>query len=695
MHILKQLVAFRPSKLDWVFAIKTYIAAMLALFISFQLDLLNPIWSIGTVMIIANPYAGMLSSKALYRVAGTAIGAVVAVALMPHLINTPWLFASVISGWVGFCLYISLLDRTPRSYMLMLSGYTVAMIVFNAINTIDAHSIFDIALARFLEIGIAVICSAVVSAVILPAHIGPIIQQRVESNLTSLDELFKKILLTPHLKAPDYSQDVAVITRDMSELHSMAVHLWFENSDLKGMTKPVQEMLHQCAMAVTNLVAMSERLKQLQPEQGSALSQTLAQLSDDVLHFLHQNKTLKETELDALSDHFSDIFTQLKQQVDVEHLTVVSSFQMDLRHYIYNVHIVRFIWQGIQQGRKDFPENIVPLTTNYPSLHRDHGVAVRGGIAAVCSTFFAIAVWILSGWKAGFMMAQMAAVCSCILTAIDNPIPALKIFFWGSISAFGIVFIYVFAIFPSISQFWQLALVLAPAVITFTLLIARPNLMALGLVLGVVSVMSMNLQNRYAIDAVSFFDADFAMILGVLCALVSLYFIRAMSPEETATRILQRHYRAMRKMVHTSYGVGFRVRLRGMIDRIGVLNSKLVQSKELKQAMHHALVETSATVDLSRIHELASSQLISPVLQQSLFELQTCCVSLFKELEKKGHVQTATHEALIRILQNAYVALKSEENSNIKQRTYMSLNNIQHSIFKQVGITHAHVEPSA
>lgn len=55
MQILKQLVAYRPSKLDWVFAIKTYIVA-LVLFISFQLDLLNPIWSIGTVMIIINSY---------------------------------------------------------------------------------------------------------------------------------------------------------------------------------------------------------------------------------------------------------------------------------------------------------------------------------------------------------------------------------------------------------------------------------------------------------------------------------------------------------------------------------------------------------------------------------------------------------------------------------------------------------------
>lgn len=681
MQIFKQLLAFRPSKLDWIFAIKTYITAMIALFVSFQLDLLNPIWSIGTVLIIANPYTGMLSSKALYRLAGTAIGAVVAIIMMPQLINMPWLFALVISAWVGFCLYISLLDRTPRSYMLMLSGYTVAMIVFNSIHSIDNYSIFDIALARFLEIAIAVICSAVVSAVVLPVHIGPVIQQRVDRNLASIDELFQRILKNA-LHAEDYSQEIGLITREMSDLHSMAVHLWFENSELKGMTKPIQEMLHQLAMAVTNLVAMSERLKQIKTDDPN-FHQYLDLLSQDVLAFLRQNKQLHEADLEQLCDGFSARFMQLNTCISADEQAALNSFQMDIRHYIHNVQIVRFIWQQIQQGNKTFPEHIVALTTHYPSLHRDHGVAVRGGLAATLSTFTAIAIWILTAWQAGYMMAQMAAVCSCILTIIDNPIPALKIFFWGSIAAFGIVFIYAFGIFPNISQFWQLALVLAPAILAFTLLIPTPSLMALGLVLGVVTMMSMNLQNRYAMDAVLFLDADFAMIFGILCALISIYFIRAMSPEQTATRILVRHYRAMKKMLYMSYGTPFRIRLRSMMDRIGVLNSKLVQSSRIKQAMNRALIETSATIDLSRIYELTSSQLISPDLKMVLLQLQQQLDEAFTQLADHGQMNADIQQRLVISMDQAKQALVFEENNNIKQRVVMSLNNIQSSILNQ------------
>ena len=85
----------------------------------------------------------------------------------------------MLSLWVGFALYVSLLDRTPRSYAFMLAGYSTAMIVYNAITYIDQYNIFDIALARVLEISIGVISSAVVSATILPMHIGSAIKQRV------------------------------------------------------------------------------------------------------------------------------------------------------------------------------------------------------------------------------------------------------------------------------------------------------------------------------------------------------------------------------------------------------------------------------------------------------------------------------------------------------------------------------------
>ena len=195
MLLIKPLLAFRPNKLDWIFATKTFIAGILALYIAFILNLAYPIWAIGTVFVIANPYAGMVSSKSVYRILGTLLGAVVSVIVTPVLINTPWLFSLFLAAWVGGCLYISLLDRTPRSYVFMLAGYTTVIISFNIIYFIDTASLFDMAVGRFLEISLGVICSAVVTTTILPMHIGPAVKLRVAKTLADTQQIFDRILI--------------------------------------------------------------------------------------------------------------------------------------------------------------------------------------------------------------------------------------------------------------------------------------------------------------------------------------------------------------------------------------------------------------------------------------------------------------------------------------------------------------------
>ena len=50
---------------------------------------------------------------------------------------------------------------------------------------------------------------------------------------------------------------------------------------------------------------------------------------------------------------------------------------------------------------------MIPISVKYPNLHRDHGVAVRGGISVLLWCLWRL-VLVISGWKAGFMMAEMA-----------------------------------------------------------------------------------------------------------------------------------------------------------------------------------------------------------------------------------------------------------------------------------------------
>ncbi len=689
MLLTKPLLAFRPSKLDWIFATKTFVAGILALYIAFSLNLAYPIWAIGTVFVIANPYSGMTSSKSIYRLLGTLLGAIVSIAVTPFLINTPMLFTLFLASWVGFCLYISMLDRTPRSYVSMLAGYTTVIICYNVVYYADTVSIFDMALGRFLEITVGVVCSAIVTTTIFPMHIGPAVQSRVAKTIQDIKALFDQILLDQK-QLDNYNQLLGNITRDASDIHVLAVHLSYEKSKLQGMTKPLQEMLHQLTLLVANLVAMSERMKQLDQIEIT-YRENLKAVHAHIAEFLHDHHEIKAQELNFLPSQFESDFAALVASAPPEQQLILNGLKMDVRHFIQNVRAVKLIWQRIQQGDDALPESMTPLTTTYPSLHRDHGVAVRGGISAFLIILIATAFWILSGWKAGFMLAEMAAISACILTAMDNPVPALKLFIRANIYSAVVVFIYAYGVFPHVTAFWELALVLAPFSIFCLMLFPHPPLAGLGLPLLMSSIMGLNLQNRYVLDQIAFFDASIGAVIGLIISVYIIHMVRAMSPDMAVQRILALHYKAVRTALYLPYGADFKKHLRSMLDRIGVLNSKAVQSEQLKNDINLALIETSAVIDLTRLQELINQLPQQDAIICYIQDLQQSLDDYFQAKE----MQRAAADILQKLLQCLAVvhsAADDVENREIAQRLNISLNNIRSSLCHQTGLKMAEHE---
>lgn len=683
MLLIKPLLALRPNKSDWIFAIKTFCAGMLALYIALSLDLQYPIWAIGTVFVIANPYTGMTASKSMFRVLGTAMGAIISIIVLPLLIHTPWLFTLFLAIWVGTCLYISLLDRTPRSYAFMLAGYTTVIISFSIINTIETANVFDIAIGRFIEISLGVICSAIIMTAFFPMNIGPTVENQVSRIVQDIQKIFDRIL-TESLaheanESPNYTISFNALARDISNLHVTAEHLSYERSKLKGMTKPLQEMLHQLSILVANLVAMTERIKQLDQNKFH-YQEHLKTLHEHIDQFLKSSQDIQHQGLNLLPDEFEDDFEKLSNAApSLEQKTVIASLKMDIRHFIQNTRAINLIWQRIQKGDYSLPESVTPLTTTYPSLHRDHGVAVRGGISAFLVVIIGTGAWILSGWKAGYMMAEMAAITACILTALDNPIPALKLFIRANIYAIFVIFIYAFGIFPGITEFWQLALALAPFVIFCLLLYPHPPLNAIGLPLIMGVIMGLNFHNRYSLDPVTFIDSSMATVIGPIISIWIMRMVRSMSPDMTAQRILSAHYNAIRQALYIPYGPQFRIHLRSMLDRLGVLNTKTVQSDTLKENINLAIIECSAVVDLTRIQELVQKLNKDDSLSLHLEELTLYLDDYLRAKELNQSTEEFQHKIIEKINSLKTEVLEAEDLS-VMQRLQISLNNIQNSL---------------
>jgi len=168
-------VGLRPI----IFSVNCWIATILALFIAFSLDLKSPAWAMTTIYLTSHPLSGVMRAKAFYRVIGTFIGGVAMVAIVPNLVDAPELTTLAIILWVALCVFVSLLDRTPRSYVFVLAGYTAALIGFPTV--LAPGTVFDTAVSRVEEITIGVVCAAVVHSLIFPKSALSAFEQKLRS----------------------------------------------------------------------------------------------------------------------------------------------------------------------------------------------------------------------------------------------------------------------------------------------------------------------------------------------------------------------------------------------------------------------------------------------------------------------------------------------------------------------------------
>src|SRR6201996_7830485 len=209
-----------------IFSVNCYIATMLTMFIAFSLNLSSPGWAMTTVYLTSQPLSGAMRAKAVYRVIGTFVGAAMMVAIVPNLVDAPELTTLAIMLWVALCVFVSLLDRTPRSYMFVLSGYTAALIGFPSVLAPD--TVFDTAVSRVEEITLGVVCAAIVHSLIFPKSAFSAFEQKLRSSITDTRRWLSDGLTRE--ASPEAELKRRGIATDISELYVLGTSLRFDTS---------------------------------------------------------------------------------------------------------------------------------------------------------------------------------------------------------------------------------------------------------------------------------------------------------------------------------------------------------------------------------------------------------------------------------------------------------------------------------
>ncbi len=521
---------------SWLFSAKAFLASMSALFIALSLDLPRPYWAMATVYVVANPLSGATSSKALYRVIGTLLGACAAVVFVPLFINAPELLVIVIACWTGCLLFISMLDRTARSYVFMLAGYTLPMIALPSVSS--PETVFDIALARSEEIIIGIVCASVVSAVVFPTSVRTALGTRITGWLDDAGSWAEDIArgegvspATP-LKRQKLAADVNALDLIISQLG--------HDAQGRDIVRHAGELRGRLMMLLPLFSSLADRLHALKaggqelPAPFSALLTALAQWlgeggrgkADATAERLHDDiRRLDRFERSDIS--WNGLLTRsalarLAEIVDLWHDCLT------LRDGIRGKHSAGS-WLPVFRHRQ-----VVGRQRHYDFvLIGFSALSVVGAITA--ASFF----WIFSGWQNGAGFVTMTAVACSFFAAMDRPAPFIRtMFIWSAVSL-AVAFFYIFGVLPNLNAFELVVLAFAPPFLLLGWLISKPKFSMLGMLMAVNTATFVALQDRYTADFVTYVNEAVGSLAGIGFALVWTLIARPFGAELAAGRLVR------------------------------------------------------------------------------------------------------------------------------------------------------------
>jgi len=279
----------RFTRAEILFSLKSFAGAMLAMYLANRAGLPRPFWALLTAYIVAHPLAGAVRSKALFRFLGTFIGSIATVLLVPLLSNAPELLSLVMALWVAGCLYVSLLDRTPRSYVSMLAGYTAALIGFPTVEM--PTQVFDTAVARVEEIGLGILCATLVHSLVLPQGLATSVLGLLDRTLADTRRWLTD-LVQPGGRGEEANPRTLTVDRrrlaaDLTQLRLLSTHIPFDTTHLRWTAGAIRAMQDRVAALTPTLSAVEDRLHAIEQAEGG-LPQDVVTVLDDIHHWLER-----------------------------------------------------------------------------------------------------------------------------------------------------------------------------------------------------------------------------------------------------------------------------------------------------------------------------------------------------------------------------------------------------------------------
>lgn len=638
-----------PTWREWLFSAKALTAALLALYIALAIPLDNPYWAMASVYVVSHPLSGATRSKAIYRALGTLLGAAASVVLLPLFAQQPLMLSLVMSLWIGALLFLSLLDRSPRSYIFLLAAYTVPLISLAEVN--HPSTIFDVALSRSEEILLGIVCASVVNAVLFPSRIAPTLGAKMNLLLRDGRAAVSRMLNARHLGEAD-QRALNTLLVDVMGLDGMINHLNYDSSSHLAATH-AREFRARMAMLMPQLIAAADSLHRLQHELHGLLPE-LEEHLQDVDRWIQDDESASHAEL--LRQRSLQLTAWLSD-THPEHALAIDSGLRQLRALID-------LWQDCltlhRQFRAGHTDATPTLRYHVQQLvggprHYDYGLLAFSAASVALSVFCLSMLWFVSGWEHGYSGVFIAAVAGCFFASQDNPAPFIKSFLNATVISSVAAGIYLFALMPNVHDFGSLATLLAVPLLLLGTLAGRPQHAGTVIVVAVQTISNITIQDSYRADFQLFADIALSTALGVVFALVWARLTRPFGAHRAARRLARHGWVSLAELAVTRRKHNYADIASNFVDRTAQLLPRLTQLGDDRLALNDAARELRICFRLLELRELHLSAVDDRPVQAVLgmiHEHFRTCAKAHRQLPAPQPLQQALEAALLQLQTN-------------------------------------------
>jgi uncharacterized membrane protein YccC len=453
----------------------------------------------------------------------------------------------------------------------LLAGYTAAIISFPSVTAPEA--VFDTALARVEEITLGIVCSAVISRVVFPRHVGSLLLARIESWLDDAGRWASDVL-SGSSDLPKALEGRRRLATDTLDMVAFTTHLPYDTSTLRASTVQFRILQERMTALLPILSGVNDRLTAARRE--GELSPQLPQVLEEVDRWI----SAREKTLDPTGEHLRQRIAGIEQDLEArsDHAwtwrdILASSLLTQLKALVEVWADCLTLRQSIAAGRSGVPRHLRPLAwrPGEASLHLDSGRAVLSGVSAMLGTMICCAFWIATGWQAGAGAATNAAVFCSLFAFMDNPVPTLKRLFWYYLVSIIFSGIYQVIIFPIIDGFPLLVLSMAAYLLFFGMFIPTPKWGLPSFLLCATLPILATVQARANLDFASFSTGNIASMVGIAVAIAATALIGSSGVEQSIRRLLRANWADLAWLAERPRMINTDRFVRRLVDRFGLM----------------------------------------------------------------------------------------------------------------------------